>query len=162
LCGFPKPVFYYWKAAWEQKPSVYLFPDWNVPDAMAGKPVRVRVFSNCDRVELSLNGKSLGTQPMPRHSHLDWEVPYAPGQLTGIGYNEGREAARDTVQTTGAPAALRLIPQVRRLRANGEDVAPIEVQVVDAQGRVVGNADTLIHFSASGNGTIAGVANGNP
>jgi beta-galactosidase len=162
LCGFRKPVYYYWKAAWDQKPLVYLFPDWNAPETMAGKPVRVRIFSNCDRVELSLNGKSLGTRPMPQHSHLDWEVPYAPGQLTAIGYNEGREAARDTVQTAGAPAALRLSPRVRRLRANGEDVAPIEVQVVDAQGRVVGNADTLIHFSASGNGTIAGVANGNP
>ena len=76
LCGFPKPVYYYWQAAWKEEPSVYIFPDWTLPDSMAGKSVRVRAFSNCERVELSLNGKSLGEQPMPRNGYLEWNVPY--------------------------------------------------------------------------------------
>ncbi len=59
LCGFPKPVYYYWRAAWKAEPFVYIFPDWNLPNSMPGKSVRVRAFSNCQRVDLSLNGKSL-------------------------------------------------------------------------------------------------------
>ncbi|HEX6466732.1 MAG TPA: glycoside hydrolase family 2 TIM barrel-domain containing protein [Terriglobales bacterium] len=162
LCGFPKAVYHYWKAAWEPRPSVYAFPDWNFPKSAVGQNVRVRVFSNCDQVELSLNGKSLGTQPMPRNQYLEWQVPYAPGRLVAIGSNHGHEAARYTVQTTGAPVALRLIAEVRSLAANGEEVAPIRVEVVDAQGRIVPDADNLVKFSVSGAGTLAGVANGNP
>lgn len=162
LCGFPKPVYYYWKAAWHQKPLVYLFPDWNFPSTSVGQNIRVRVFSNCDHVELLLNGKSLGVQPMPPNQYLDWQVPYAPGTLTAVGLNHDHEAARHAVQTTEARAALRLIAEVPNLHANGEDVAPIRVEVVDANGRVVPDSDNLIQFSVSGAGELAGVANGNP
>jgi beta-galactosidase len=162
LCGFPKPVYYYWKAVWHHTPSVYVFPDWNFPKTAIGRNQRVRMFSNCERVELLLNGKSVGNQPMPRNEYLDRDVPYAPGTLVAIGYNGGREAARYTVHTTGAPAALRLVPQVAQLAANGEDIAPIELHVLDADGQIVPDADPLIHFSVEGDGTLAGVANGNP
>jgi len=162
LCGFPKPVYYYWKTVWTEKPSVYLFPDWNFPSNTIGKNVRVRVFSNCKQVELLLNGKSLGSREMPRNQYLDWQVPYAPGTLAAVASNRGREAARYKVETTGAPAALRLIPEIATVSADGEQVAPIRVEVVDAQGRVVPEADNLIRFSVSGTGTLAGVANGNP
>lgn len=162
LGGFPKPVYYYWKAMWDHAPSVYVFPDWNLPKAAIGTNQRVRMFSNCERVELLLNGKSLGNRPMPRNEYLDWDVPYDPGTLVAVGYNGGREAAKYTVHTTGAPAVLRLVPQVAQVTANGEDVAPIEVQVVDADGQVVPDADLLIHFVVEGDGVLAGVANGNP
>jgi beta-galactosidase len=162
LCGFPKPVYHYWKAAWDEKPSVFIFPDWNLPKTEIGKPVRVRAFSNCDRVELVVNGKSQGAREMPRNLYLEWDVPYAPGTLTAIGYREGHEAARYTVETAGAPAALRLTAETGSLAANAEDVAPIRVEVLDAQGRVAGDADNPIRFSISGAGTLAGVGNGNP
>lgn len=162
LCGFPKPVYYYWKAVWEHKSSVYLFPDWNFPSSSTGQNIRVRVFSNCDQVELLLNGKSLGVQQMPRNQYLDWQVPYTPGTLTAVGLNHNQEAARYAVQTTGAPASLRLIAEVSNLHANGEDVAPIRVEVVDTNGRVVPDSDNLIQFAVSGAGELAGVANGNP
>jgi beta-galactosidase len=162
LCGFPKPVYYYWKAAWQAKPLVYIFPDWNLPKNAIGDSIRVRSFSNCERIELSLNGKSLGTRDMPRNQYLDWQVPYAPGILTAVGYNQGKKAALYTTQTSGAPAALRLIAEVSKVRADGEAVAPIRVEVVDAAGRIVPDADPLIEFSVSGAGTLAGVANGNP
>ncbi len=162
LAGFPKPVYYYWKAAWERKPSVYIFPDWNFPKTDIGRSIRVRSFSNCDRIELLLNGKSLGTRNILRDQYLDWQVPYAPGTLTAIGYNQGKAAARYTVQTAGVPAALRLIAEVRKIKANGEAIAPVRVEVVDTLDRIVSNADPLIEFSVSGAGTLAGVANGNP
>jgi beta-galactosidase len=162
ITGAPKPVYYYWKTEWDEKSSVYIFPEWNLPEDEIGKDILVRAFSNCERVELLLNGKSLGVQEMPRDRYLDWHVPYAPGKLTAVAYKQGREVARYAVQTAGAPAMLRLTAEVHRLAANGKDVAPIRVAVLDAQGRVVPDADNLIHFSLSGDGTLAGVANGNP
>ncbi|HEX5282762.1 MAG TPA: glycoside hydrolase family 2 TIM barrel-domain containing protein [Bryocella sp.] len=162
ITGAPKPVYYYWQTAWHEKPAVYLFPEWDLPASNAGKDVLVRAFSNCDRVELFLNGKSLGAQDVPRDLYIDWHVPYAPGTLTAVAYKQGREVARYTDQTAGAPVALRLIAEVPNLMANGEDIAPIRVAVVDADGKVVPDANNLIHFSVSGNGVLAGVANGNP
>ena len=162
LCGFPKAVYYYWKAWWGKKPTVYVFPNWSFPKAMTGKDVLVRAYSNCERVELKLNGRSLGTQAMPRYKYVEWHVPYAPGKLEAIGYNDGQVAAEYTVQTAGPPVALKLTEEVGHLAANGEDVAPIAVALVDAKGQVVPGADNLVHFSVSGDGTLAGVANGNP
>jgi beta-galactosidase len=162
ITGAPKPVYYYWKTQWHDTPSVYIFPEWSRPQTDIGRDVLVRAFSNCDRVELLLNGKSLGVKVMPRNLYLDWHVPYSPGTLTAVGYKQGREAARYAVQTAGMPATLRLTAEVAQLAANGEDTAPIEVAILDAAGRVVPSADTLIHFSVSGDGAIAGVANGDP
>ena len=162
LCGFPKAAYYYWKAWWGKKPTVYVFPSWNLPKTMAGKDVLVRCYSNCERVELKLNGKSLGTQTMPRYKYVEWHVPYAPGRLTAIGYDHGQVAAQYTVRTAGPPTALQLTEEVHHLAANGEAIAPIQVAVVDADGRVVPGADNLVRFSVSGPGMLAGVANGNP
>ncbi len=162
LCGFPKPVYYYWKAWWGTQPSVYFFPSWNFPKAMIGKEILVRAYSNCDRVKLSLNGKSLGAKTMPRFQYLDWHVPYTPGTLTAQGYDHGRLVATYTVRTASRPVALRLASEVSHLTADGESIAPIRVEVTDARGDIVPAADNRIHFSVTGAGTLAGVGNGNP
>jgi beta-galactosidase len=162
LCGFPKPMYHYWEMVWHQKPSVYMFPDWNYPKADVGKEVRVRVLSNTGEVELLLNGKSLGSKQVPHENFIDWAVPYAPGTLIALGRSEGRELARYSIETTGVPAALRLIPEVEHVAADGEQVVPVRVEVVDAQGRVVPDADNLIGFTVSGAGSLAAVGNGDP
>lgn len=162
LAGFPKPVYYYWKAAWQPQPMVYLFPAWDLPKTDAGKDVLVRAFSNCDRVELLLNGKSLGVQAVPKNQYVDWHVPFAPGILVAQGYRAGRVVARYVNRTPGAAARLRLTADLPRLQANGEDVAPIEVAVLDAAGDVVSSAENEITFSVAGAGSLAGVANGDP
>lgn len=162
LAGFPKPVYYYWKAAWQSDPLVYISPAWDLPPTEIGKEVLVRAFSNCDQVELLLNGKSLGVRPMPKNQYLDWKVPYAPGTLIARGYVDGRLSAHHALRTPGAPTTLRLTADVRRLQANSEDIAPIEVAVLDADGNVVSNAENNIEFAVSGGGSLAGVANGDP
>ncbi len=161
LAGFPKPVYYYWKAAWQSEPLVYISPAWDFPPTDSGKEVLVRAFSNCDQVELLLNGKSLGVRPMPKNQYFDWKVRYAPGTLIAQGYVGGRVSTRYTLHTPGAPATLRLTADVRSLQANSEDIAPIEVAVLDADGNVVSNAENDIDFAVSG-GSLAGVANGDP
>jgi beta-galactosidase len=162
LAGFPKPDYYYWKAVWQRRPSVHISPAWSLPTDQIGKDVLVRVFSNCDRVALVLNGKSMGLRDVPDDHYLDWHVRYAAGTLTALGYKANRVIVRDVERTAGAPATLRLTAEVSSLHASSEDVAPIAVAVVDASGNVVFTADNEIQFSVSGEGTLAGVANGDP
>jgi beta-galactosidase len=161
MCGFPKDNYYYYQSWWKTQPTVHLMPHWNWP-GKEGQEIRVIAFSNCERVELFLNGQSLGAKPMPRNSHLELTVPYAVGTLTARGYDGSALAATDTVQTTGRPAALRLKTDRTALAADGEDLTPVEVDVVDAKGRIVPTADNRVTFSVTGAGRVAGVGNGNP
>lgn len=162
LAGNPKPCYYYWKSWWTHKPVVYIFPAWNFPTNQVGKPILVQCYSNCDQVKLLLNGKSLGVKTMPKYEYLDWTVPYRPGALVAVGLIKGKRVARWTMQTTNPPYALKLINETPTLRANGEDVAMISVEVLDNRGRVVPTAGNEIHFSVHGRGSVAGVANGDP
>jgi len=158
MCGFPKDNAWYYKSWWGDKPVAHILPHWNHPGD-EGKPINVWVHSNAKNVELVLNGESLGTKEMLPNSHLEWSVPYAPGKLEAIGRTNGVVVARDVVETTGAPAAIRLRSDRMSILADGEDVSPINVEVVDAKGRVVPEAADLIKFTVSG-GKVVGVGNG--
>jgi len=161
-CGFPKDGYYYYQSWWLNRPIVHVFPHWNWP-GREGRPIPVWVYSNADRVELVVNGRSRGTKAMPRNGHAEWSVPYAPGTVLARGYDAaGRLVGTDQVQTTGAPAALRLKTDRTSLTADGEDVTMVAVSVVDAQGRVVPTADSTVTFRVTGAGHVAGVGNGDP
>lgn len=162
MAGFSKPAYHYWKAWWRRKPSVYAFPSWDFPKSMVGKDVLVRAYSNCERVELEVNGRGYGKQKMPPYKYVEWHVPYAPGELEVIGFNHGHEVAKYTIHTAGPAVSLRLTDEVHELTANGEAVAPIAVAVVDAHGRVVPEAGNKIRVLVSGAGTLVGTADGNP
>ncbi len=160
-CGFPKDTFYYYKAWWTEKPVLHVFPHWNWA-GKEGQEISVWVHSNCDEVELSLNGKSLGKKPVPRLSHLEWKVKFEPGTLSAKGFRDGKAVAEDKVETTGAAAAIKLIPDRSKIDADGEDVSLVTVAVMDAQGRVIPTADNEVSFSLDGVGQIIGVGNGDP
>ena len=161
-CGFPKDNYYYYQSWWKTNPIVHLMPHWNWP-GKNGQPIRVVAFSNCKRVELFLNGKSFGTKEPPRWEHLEWEVKYEPGTLSAKGFDaNGKVTAATVVETTGAPAAIRLYADRNTIVADGEDVLPVEVDILDAQGRIVPTAGNLVTFSVRGAGFVAGVGNGNP
>ncbi len=161
MCGFPKPIYYHYQSWWTTKPMVHLLPHWNWP-GKEGESIAVWAFSNCDQVELFLNGKSLGRQDMPQFGHLEWNVPYAPGKLAAKAYKNGKLAAEDVVETTGSPFAIRLLPDSSTVKADGEELIMVTVEIVDQKGRVVPTADNLVHFRISGSGEIAGVGNGDP
>jgi beta-galactosidase len=161
LCGFRKDNSWYYQAWWTDKPVLHLLPHWNWP-GREGQEMDVRALSNCEEVELFLNGRSLGRQTMKKDSELKWKVKYAPGTLSAKGYKKGQPVAEAKVETTGAPAAIQLTPDRSTLNADGEDVSVFTVAVTDAQGRVVPVAADLIHFELSGPGKILGVGNGDP
>jgi beta-galactosidase len=160
-CGFPKDVFYYYQSWWSTNLVLHLMPHWNWA-GKEGRDMDVRCFSNCEEVELFLNGQSLGRKPMPKNSHLQWTVKYSPGTLLARGYKGGRQAAEDKVETTGAPAVIQLSPDRAAIRAGGEDAAVIAVKILDRQGRVVPDAASLVHFALAGPGALIGVGNGDP
>lgn len=162
VCGFPKDKYYFLESWWSPRPMVHLLPArWNWP-GREGQPIRVIAFSNAREVELFLNGKSLGRQTMPQYGHLEWEVPYEPGQLLAKGFTDGRQVATDLVETMGAPVRIQLSPDRRTLQANGEDAVVIPVALLDAQGRLVSDAGNRVHFELTGGGRLLGVGNGNP
>ena len=78
-CGFPKDVCLLLQGLVEpDRPLVHVLPHWNWP-GKEGQPIPVWVYSNAARIELVVNGVSLGSKPMPRNGHVEWNVPYAPG-----------------------------------------------------------------------------------
>lgn len=161
LCGFPKMAFYLHRAQWvDDRPLLDLVPHWNWA-GREGQPVKVMALTNVERVRLILNGKLLAEQAVDRLEMPSWEVPYEPGRLEAIGYRDGREVIRAAVETTGAPAALRLTPDRAAMAANGEDAQPFTVDAVDAKGRHVPTANLPVDFTISG-GTIIGLGNGDP
>jgi len=160
-CGFPKDNFYYYQSWWTTNIVLHLLPHWNWA-GKEGQEIRVDALSNCEEVELFLNGQSLGKQTMKRNSKLTWKVKYAAGMLSAKGFNGGKLVAEQKIETTGEPASVQLTPNRATINADGEDVSVITVSVTDAKGRVVPVAGNKINFAIEGAGKILGVGNGDP
>ena len=160
-CGFPKANFWYYKAWWSGETVLQLIPHWNWA-GREGQEIDVRAESNCEEVELFLNGKSLGRQAMKRCSEIKWKVPYEPGRLSARGFRNRKAVAETSVETTGEAVAMQLKPDRGAIGANGEDVAAFTVSIVDAQGRTVPVAGNKVDFELTGPGRIRGVGNGDP
>ncbi|MDV0437989.1 beta-galactosidase GalA [Xanthomonas sacchari] len=161
LCGFPKGAYWLRQAQWiDEAPVLQLLPHWNWP-GREGASIKVMAFCNAQQVELWLNGRSQGRQAVDRIAMNTWQVVYAPGVLEAVAYRDGREVARQRVQTVGAPVALRLSPDRTRMRGDGRDAQPITLEAVDAQGRHVPFADAQIALQVEG-GRLLGVGNGDP
>jgi beta-galactosidase len=92
--------------------------------------------------------------------HLEWNVPFAPGKLVAVARRDGREVARDEVDTAGVPAAVRLTPDKRAIAADGRSLSYVTADVVDANGVLVPDADNAIAFKVSGAGRLVGLDNG--
>jgi beta-galactosidase len=161
VCGFPKDIYYYLKSWWGKDPVVHIVPDWNRV-GKEGQETKVTVYSNCEEVELLLNEKSLGKKEMPHNGHLEWTAEYQPGVLAARGYTAGKQIAESRIDSAGEAAALLLIPDRNGIKADGEDVSVITVQVTDNHGVVVPNGSSTISFSLEGPGKIIGVGNGDP
>jgi beta-galactosidase len=162
LCGFPKAAYYIHQAQWIQnRPILHLVPHWNWAGS-EGKPIKVMVTTNAEKVKLRLNGKPVGEKAVDKYEMATFEVPYEAGKLEAVASTGGKQVARYSVDTTGKPARLEFVPDRTRLAGDGLDAEPVTVQVVDAQGRVVPAANPLVKFSISGPGAIIGLNNGDP
>ena len=160
-CGFPKDEAYYLKSWWTDEPVLHIFPHWNL-QGHEGEEVEVWAYSNCDEVELTVNGKKLGRQPMPRNGHLKWKAVYQPGRVEATGYKNGRRILTKTIETTKAAAKVVLKADRHQIAADGQDMAIVNIELHDQKGRFVPNACPVLTFCLEGDANIIGCGNGDP
>jgi len=176
-CGFEKPQGYLRESLWSDKPMVYAavlasgrygrfasLPEshWNwVNDPRQRLPVVV--YSNCKIVELFLNGRSLGTKsPTVTPDRIcRWQVPFQPGTLKAVGTTDAGKKVTYSLVTAGKRARLELITDRKRLSADGQNVANIEVRLVDKKDVIVPNVNIVCSFEVTGAGQLLAVDNGN-
>jgi beta-galactosidase len=156
---FPKDVFYFYQSKWNASgPTMVHVVPMNWTNWTTGQAVKVLVYSNADSVELFLNDKSQGSKTVdPSVSKLQWSVPFATGTLEAKATKGGAVVASDKVQTAGAAAALALKADRASITADGRDLSFVEVDIVDAQGIVVPQANNKIDFTISGPGALVGL-----
>ena len=137
-------------------PMVHLLPHWNWK-GYEGEEIKVYAYTNCEELELILNGKSLGKQKVKRHTHGEWYVPYESGTLECIAYINGEKVACDKVETTDKAVALKLrVENADDLKANSQDIALITCYCVDKDGKEVPDAAPTVKFTSNELGTIVG------
>lgn len=184
--GYPKDTYYFYRSVWhEHSDTLHLVPTtWNddqIVKLRNGK-IKVDVFTNAYRVELYLNNQKIGEKTATEHTtdagyqyykfdnqfYPTFEVSFEIGELSVKGFDKnGNEITENAVgkkriQTHGEATQLKATVIKRDYFANGEDLVYFEIDILDANGNLVTNANHLIHFDVSENGELVGVDNGNP
>jgi beta-galactosidase len=146
----PKQAYYVCLSMWRNDPQVHIIGHWNYP---AGTKKTVYVTSNCQKVKLLVNGKSLGQgersyRCLFTFSNVVWE----PGEIEAIASNDGIPEATNIIRTAGPSGALRLttITGPDGLQADGSDVALIDVDAVDAKGERCPTFQKRVDFTCTG------------
>ena len=162
---FPKDSYYIYQAAWtdyKKSPMVHLFPYW---DFSPGQLIDVRVCSNAPKIELQLNGNTIGTYDIDHANGTQlvgwWKVPYEEGELKAIAYDENGEIIATDVQRSYTDAQkVRMLADKEQLQANGTDLIFVEIQVEDEAGNPVQNANNRVQVHVTGAGRLLGLDNG--
>jgi len=128
------------------------------PKGLGPHTENAEIYSNCDDVELFLNGKSLGSKPKNADdSPRNWKVNFEVGTIKAVGKNAGKVVAEFELKTAGKPAKIVLSADKLRIANDWNDVAFVSATVVDANGVVVPSANEMIGFETTGPGFIAAV-----
>ena len=159
LAGFPKDHYYLYQSLWSDKLMVHLLPHWTHP-GKEGKIIPVVVYTNCEEVELFLNGVSLGEKKMTEDLQIVWDVPYEPGTIKAVAKRDGKIVAAKSYTSAGEPYAVSLSVDKNVIRANRRDVVHVEVNIVDEKGTPVPYAANKVTFEFCGPVKLLGVENG--
>ncbi len=149
-----KGAFYQNQSFWTDEPMAHIVPHWNFC-GMEGQDILVTVYTNCDELELYLNGRSLGKNQIEKYGHGEWVVPYESGRLSVVGYINGEAVCEDVRQTTGKPVKLKLTLN-NEFCANGRDMALFTCECLDENGLVVPDAAEFVNFSVGTPAYIVG------
>lgn len=177
LASIPKDRFYLFRSVWNTSDrTLHILPHWNWTE---GENVPVFVYTDSPSAELFLNGRSLGVKTKSKPSarttdhradsneerfRLMWkDVRFEPGELMAVSLDaSGNPVDTAYVRTAGKPAGIRLDYDGRRLKADGDDLAYVTVNIVDKDGNICPTDASYVNFELSGPGTLAGCANGDP
>ena len=159
---FPKDTWYLFKSLWTDEPMIHIgvYWDWN-----PGQLIDVQVMTSGASCELLLNGRSLGVQNIDRRDPEKcmglWQVPYEAGELCARAYDtDGNVIAEEYARSFGESASIALKAEERELKADGNDMAFVEISMVDAAGRPVENALDRVNVRVTGAGYLLGLDNG--
>lgn len=159
LCGFEKDGFYYYKAMWKDEPSIHILPHWNQINGMSEER-QIWCYSNCDEIELILNGKSLGKKNVKKYRHTEFTCNYEPGTLKAIGYQNNIKVCEDEVITSGNAYQIKAEIEAQ-YNENEKKYSIVKVFTLDSAGNYVPDADNLITVISSVSKVI-GCGNGDP
>lgn len=156
----PKYIYYLYQAFWGERPMVWIMPHfWR--GQYLSRPHDIVVDSNCEEVELKVNGASLGVQ-RPSREHFNIvtfnNVLIRQGTLTAEGRNEGKVAATCSVAMAGAPARVVLSSEPTTIQAGWGNVAIVKADVVDKDGHHIFGANPDLTWKAAGPATLVGPA----
>jgi len=154
-----KGAFYQNKSLWTDEPMAHIVPHWNFA-GLEGQNILVTVYTNCDELELFLNGESMGRLQIERYGHGEWNVPYTPGELKVSGFKNGEKVCEDVRTTTGKAVGLKLTAD-NEFKANGRDLALFTCECVDQNGNTVPDAEEFVEFSAERPAKIIGTGSDN-
>ena len=148
------------QTAWMLKDNI---ASWTWP-GYEGKPANVDIYSEAEEVELFLNGKSLGRKPAGEACGFtaSYEMTYEPGELLAVSYTGGEETGRFVLKTAGSDVELQVTCEGETLKADGEDLAFVTVNLADQDGIGNLNAEKEITVTVEGAGTLQGFGNADP
>ena len=119
-------------AIWSPQPAVYMEPEWSM-SGKEGRNVTLTVYSNCERVNLGVNGAGYSSKDIV-DGKAEWTVTYKPGRVDLVGYNKNKAVARKTYNTAGYGYQIKATPNKLRLKGDGQDIIIIEIQMLDSKG----------------------------
>jgi len=166
LAGIPKDRYYLYQTKWTSKEVLHLLPHWNWT-GMEGKPIPVHCYTNFQKAELFVNGKSMGIRMKDQSKlytryRLVWdEVPYEPGELKVVALDNSNKPIRETiVRTAGNPVSIILKADRQVVSHSEKELVFITVSVVDENGVVCPRATNKIAFTIEGAGKLKAADNG--
>lgn len=169
LASIPKDRYYLYRSVWRKDvETLHVLPHWTWP-GREGEVTPVFVYTNYPSAELFVNGVSQGVRTKDKSSEqgryrLMWDdVVYAPGEIRVVALDaEGKAVAEKTVRTAGEPDHLVLNVDRSTIKADGKDLAYVEVSVADKDGNPCPAETRLVDFKVEGAGSYRAAANGDP
>ncbi len=144
------------ETAWSVWPT---WESWNW-QGWEGKPIEVEIYTKARGVNLYLNDKLVASKPINEGTEYKAiiPIPYAPGTLRAVAVDaNNQEQASATLVTTDKAYTLRLTPDRKVIKADGEDLVYITLEVVDSKGRVVPDAKVEADIDVKGAGRFLAV-----
>ncbi len=169
LASLPKDRYWLYRSQWNKtEPTLHILPHWNWA-GREGEITPVFVYTDSPKAELFINGKSQGIREkndstVQNRYRLMWnDVVYQPGEVKAVAYNaDGSVAGEKIIRTAGKPDHLVLTADRKSMKADGEDLLYITVQVADKDGNIVPTDSREVKFTAKGAGRFRATANGDP
>ena len=153
----PKEIYFAYRVIQNPQPDLHILSHWTYPATQPDgtkTSKTVYVISNTQSVELFLNGKSLGVNSKPDNGWVFAfpAVDFVPGTLKAVGKNGDKIATQQVLTTAGPAAAIKMTPILgpKGLQADGEDIALIDFEVVDAKGERCPTDYARVDFTCSG------------